>query len=155
LSALSSRLEGCAVAAIAAKSETQQINLRIRNQSCVEARLKLARLLTGLDGVGRGYTPGAQLHGRSSARDQFEGDGLCPALLVALGYQFFHDMQSPAYITTQFVPTPLLGRGLGISPHNLQPSHTAAPTQTGVSLQCENGLSGLLSWGVSPGTDPG
>jgi hypothetical protein len=90
-----------------------------------------------LDGVRRGYAPAAQAHGGSFARDQFEGDGLCPALLVALSYQFFHDIQSPACITSQCVPTPLPERGLGISPHNLQASHTAAPTETGVSLSAK------------------
>ena len=66
-----------------------------------------------------------------SGGDHFKRNRLRPALLTALSYQFFHHVQSAADVTSQFMPTPLPGRGFGISPDNLQSSHTATLTETG------------------------
>jgi len=103
--------------------------------------LTTSRIVTGRgscasEDAGFGCARGSRYRNNSFACGHLERDRLRPALLTALNYQFFDHVQSAADVTSQFVPTPLPGRGLGISPDNLQSSH-AAPTRTGVSLKTE------------------
>ena len=88
------------------------------------------RIVTGRGSCGSENARFGRARGSSYRNDPFacghlERDRLRPARLTALHYQFFDHVQSPADITGQFVPTPLPGRWFGISPDNLQSSHTA------------------------------
>ena len=79
--------------------------------------------------------------------DHFERNGLRPALLTALSYQFFHHVQSAADVTSQFMPTPLPGRGFGFLQTTFSPVIQPLSLRPGVPENLNSGLSDLLSMG--------